>query len=106
MTKGLLTLGAVVEVLADGTLVAMAHDRVHSTAITSHVAVHNLRLLGLFWELLEVACFFHKLVENSGDRLLELSLNEVSDGLSLHFTSAALAFLSFLTLLSLSLVLL
>ena len=50
MTKGLLTLGAVVEVLTDGTLVAMAHDRVHSTTITSDVAVHDLRLLGLFWE--------------------------------------------------------
>lgn len=33
-------------------------------------------------------------------------MNEVSDGLSLHFSSAALAFLSFLTLLSLGLFLL
>lgn len=44
VTKGLLTLGAVVEVLTDGTLVAMAHDWVHSTAITSDVAVNDLWL--------------------------------------------------------------
>jgi hypothetical protein len=104
VTEVFFALGAVVKVLADGTLVANAFDGGLTTTIALNRGVLDDRILRLLISFL-TSFHLHELVEDTGDGILKLGLDKALDGCTGHIfcsTTATFSFLSFLTLLTLS----
>lgn len=101
VTEIFFALGAVVKVLADGTLVTNTFNGGSATAIALDIGVLDNRVLGLFAGVFILGNGdLHELVKDAGNGLLELSLNKALNGLSGHILCSITAALTFLTLLA------